>query len=154
MVVWIVDPAVAVIVTVDVPAGVPTDPPLELPLLLLPPELEAAPLLPEPAVEPDPPPPQPGSAKVPINNNAKSPYCPAQAMVCRRRQAIGRPIPASSSPPGSSGLSGLPCEFKAVCAVVVMVSVEVEAVPLTVTEAGEKPHAAPCGKPEQDNDTL
>jgi hypothetical protein len=35
-----------------------------------------------------------------------------------------------------------------------MVSVEVEAVPLTVTEAGEKPHAAPCGKPEQDNDTL
>jgi hypothetical protein len=51
-------------------------------------------------------------------------------------------------------LNGLLLEFIAVRAVVVMVSVEVAAAPLTVTDAGEKPQAAPVGKPEQVNDTA
>ena len=42
----------------------------------------------------------------------------------------------------------------AVGAVVVMVSVELVGLPSTVTDADEKLHAAPVGKPEQVNDTL
>jgi hypothetical protein len=53
-----------------------------------------------------------------------------------------------------AGLKGAAGEFMAARAVVVMVSVEVAAPALTVTEAGEKPHAAPAGSPEQVNDAL
>ena len=62
--------------------------------------------------------------------------------------------PASSAPPGTSGLNRSRPRFSAVAAVVVIVKVEVAVLPLTVTEGGENAHAAPAGKPEQERLTV
>ena len=51
-------------------------------------------------------------------------------------------------------MNGALVEFIAVAAAVAMVSVEVAALPLTATDAGEKLQVAPVGKPEQDRATL
>ena len=75
--------------------------------------------------------------------------CRDCAMKCRRVRANGTRMPASRMPPGINGFTEDPRPFNAVIAgVVVILSVEVAALPLTRTPAGEKLQAAPSGSPE------
>ena len=66
---------------------------------------------------------------------------------------MGSSTPASSRPPGISGLKGAG-EFIVVRAVVLMLSAELAAPPLSVTAAGEKAQLAPAGKPVHVNETV
>ena len=69
----------------------------------------------------------------------------------------GVTIPASTVPVGKKGSRLWPGGDASICAaiaIVEIVSVEVEAAPFTVTDAGEKLHAEPAGKPEHANVTV
>ena len=131
-----VEPAVAVIVTVEVPAGVPVLPPV----------------LDEPELPPHPANPRTATARTQTEASTSKRNAGFHSVAAHQAPSIAsasnRTKTAASSKAGSVHRRSRIGENIALRAVVLIVSVVVAAAPLGVTVAGLNEHDADCGSPE------